>query len=189
MRFRALGSRSAPQGGKRKNHKGRHDQQPEQDYIQRCDFSSHIARCPGDVRILWPVGPLTLPRSPSRLQPKRVAWRHVSLAAPNCQPSGKKTMRFPRLEQVDGHFPETRTSRDLSGFPAIFEPVDAYGYEMYIRRLMFDLRYRWQIAIFIGSLVLVGLFKLNIFSLGWNILVGLVVTAVLFVLSGILDDG
>ena len=34
-----------------------------------------------------------------------------------------------------------------------------------------------------------GLFKLNILSLGWNIVVGLVVTAVLFVLSGILDDG
>jgi low affinity Fe/Cu permease len=41
----------------------------------------------------------------------------------------------------------------------------------------------------IGVLVLWGLFKLNWFSAGWNIVVGLVVTAVLFILTGMIGGG
>jgi low affinity Fe/Cu permease len=39
---------------------------------------------------------------------------------------------------------------------------------------------------YIGVLVLLTLFKLNVFSPDWNIIVGLVVTAVLFILSGLI---
>ena len=50
-------------------------------------------------------------------------------------------------------------------------------------------RYRWQAPMFIGGLVLWALFKFNFLSTAWNIAVGLVVTAVLFVVTGLINDG
>lgn len=38
----------------------------------------------------------------------------------------------------------------------------------------------------IAGAVLYALFRLNWFSAGWNILIGLIVTAVLFILSGMI---
>jgi hypothetical protein len=40
----------------------------------------------------------------------------------------------------------------------------------------------------IAGLVLWGLFKINLLSAGWNIVVGLIVTAVLFVLTGLIRN-
>ena len=41
---------------------------------------------------------------------------------------------------------------------------------------------------FVSILVLWGLFKLNLLSAGWNIAVGLVITAVLFILTGLIGN-
>jgi hypothetical protein len=49
-------------------------------------------------------------------------------------------------------------------------------------------RWRWQQMWFVASIVLWGLFKLNLLSTGWNIVVGLVITAVLFVLMGFIGN-
>jgi hypothetical protein len=49
-------------------------------------------------------------------------------------------------------------------------------------------RWRWQQRSFVAIIVLWGLFKLNLLSTGWNILVGLVVTAILFVLVGFIGN-
>jgi hypothetical protein len=49
-------------------------------------------------------------------------------------------------------------------------------------------RYRWQLMVAIAILVLGGLFKLNLLSAGWNIGVGLIITAVLFVLFGFIGN-
>lgn len=40
----------------------------------------------------------------------------------------------------------------------------------------------------IGGLVLWTLFKFNLLSAGWNIAVGLIVTALLFVVTGLIGD-
>jgi len=44
--------------------------------------------------------------------------------------------------------------------------------------------FRWQQMSAIAIVILWGLFRLNLFSAGWNIVVGLIVTAVLFILTG-----
>jgi low affinity Fe/Cu permease len=49
-------------------------------------------------------------------------------------------------------------------------------------------RYRWQQMSFVAIIVLWGLFKLNLFSASWNIAVGLVITAVLFILTGLIGN-
>jgi hypothetical protein len=49
-------------------------------------------------------------------------------------------------------------------------------------------RWRWQQMSFIAFLVLWGLFKLNLLSAGWNIVIGLVITAVLFILTGFIGN-
>jgi hypothetical protein len=41
---------------------------------------------------------------------------------------------------------------------------------------------------FVAIIVLWGLFKLNLLSAGWNIVVGLVITAVLFILTGFIGN-
>ncbi len=48
--------------------------------------------------------------------------------------------------------------------------------------------WRWQQMAFIAFLVLWGLFKLNLLSAGWKIVVGLVITAVLFILTGFIGN-
>jgi hypothetical protein len=53
---------------------------------------------------------------------------------------------------------------------------------------MIQLRYRFQGAALIGMAVLWGLFKLNFLSAGWNILVGLIITALLFIVTGLVAD-
>ena len=49
--------------------------------------------------------------------------------------------------------------------------------------------WRSRNAMYIGMVVMIVLFKLNYFSFGWNIIVGLIVTAVLFILSGVIGGG
>jgi hypothetical protein len=41
---------------------------------------------------------------------------------------------------------------------------------------------------FVAIIVLWGLFKLNLLSAGWNIVVGLVITAVSFILVGFIGN-
>jgi hypothetical protein len=48
--------------------------------------------------------------------------------------------------------------------------------------------FRWQLMALIAILVLWGLFKINLLSAGWNIVVGLVVTAALFILTGFIGN-
>ena len=48
--------------------------------------------------------------------------------------------------------------------------------------------WRWQQMAFVAIIVLWGLFKLNLLSAGWNIVVGLVITAVLFILTGFIGN-
>jgi low affinity Fe/Cu permease len=48
--------------------------------------------------------------------------------------------------------------------------------------------FRWQQMAAIAIIILWGLFKLNLFSAGWNIVVGLIVTAVLFILTGFIGN-
>jgi hypothetical protein len=49
--------------------------------------------------------------------------------------------------------------------------------------------WRTRYAMYIGMIIMGGLFELNYFRFGWNIIVGLVVTAVLFVLSEVIGGG
>jgi hypothetical protein len=49
-------------------------------------------------------------------------------------------------------------------------------------------RWRWQQMSFVAIILLWGLFKLNLLSAGWNIVVGLVITAVLFMLTGLIRN-
>lgn len=49
--------------------------------------------------------------------------------------------------------------------------------------------WRSRYAMYIGMVVMMALFKLNYFSFGWNIIVGIVVTAVLFILGGLIGGG
>ena len=49
--------------------------------------------------------------------------------------------------------------------------------------------WRSRYAMYIGMVVMMRLFKLNYFSFDWNIVVGLVVTGVLFILSGLIGGG
>ena len=49
--------------------------------------------------------------------------------------------------------------------------------------------YKSRYAMYIGVAVLIGLFKLNWFSAGYNIGIGIVVTAVLLILSGLIGGG
>lgn len=48
-----------------------------------------------------------------------------------------------------------------------------------------NLRWRWQYLMLIAIAVLGVLFKINLLSAGWNIAVGLIVTAVLHVVLGL----
>jgi hypothetical protein len=48
--------------------------------------------------------------------------------------------------------------------------------------------WRWQQMAFVAIIVFWGLFKLNLLSAGWNIVVGLVITAVLFILTGFIGN-
>jgi hypothetical protein len=49
-------------------------------------------------------------------------------------------------------------------------------------------RYRWQQLSFVAIIVLWGLFKINLLSTSWNIVVGLAITAVLFILMGFIGN-
>src|SRR5579862_8465039 len=80
---------------------------------------------------------------------------------------------------------------DLPGLGSTAEPVTltATLHVMYMSNHIMGFRYRWQAPMFIGGLVLWALFKFNFLSTAWNIAVGLVVTAVLFVVTGLINDG
>lgn len=73
-------------------------------------------------------------------------------------------------------------------FQQYFREVDALAGNRYMDDYMF-LWWRSRYAMYIGALVLLTLFKLDFFSPGWNVIVGLVVTAVLFILSGLIGGG
>lgn len=51
-----------------------------------------------------------------------------------------------------------------------------------------NLRWRWQYLMLIAIAVLGVLFKINLLSAGWNIAVGLIVTAVLYVVLGFIGN-
>jgi hypothetical protein len=59
---------------------------------------------------------------------------------------------------------------------------------MYMGDRMFPF-WRTRYAMYIGMVVIMALFKVNFFSFGWNIVVGVAVTAVLFILSGLIGGG
>jgi len=59
---------------------------------------------------------------------------------------------------------------------------------MYMGGCMFPF-WRSRYAMYIVMAVMIALFKINFFSFGWNIIVGLVVTAVLLILSGLIGGG
>lgn len=48
---------------------------------------------------------------------------------------------------------------------------------------------RYRIAILVAGLVLWGLFKINLLSAGWNSVVGLVVTAIVYAATGLIRNG
>ena len=51
-----------------------------------------------------------------------------------------------------------------------------------------NLRWRWQQLAFIAMVVLWALFKINLLSTGWNIVAGLIVTAILYILLGFIGS-
>jgi hypothetical protein len=51
-----------------------------------------------------------------------------------------------------------------------------------------NLRWRWQQLAFVAGAVLWVLFKINLLSTGWNIVAGLIVTAVLYILLGFIGS-
>ena len=53
---------------------------------------------------------------------------------------------------------------------------------------MTPLQYKFQIPMLIGMIVFWGLFKINLLSAGWNILAGIVITAVIFVVTGLINN-
>ena len=90
-------------------------------------------------------------------------------------------------EVIQRPSPDRRTYQDLA-VQQHFREVDALAGNRYMDDYMF-LWWRSRYAMYIGALVLLTLFKLDFFSPGWNVIVGLVVTAVLFILSGLIGGG
>jgi hypothetical protein len=60
--------------------------------------------------------------------------------------------------------------------------IDAWNQQLFERLMRF--RWRWQQMSLVAIIVFWGLFKLNLLSPGWNIVAGLAITTVLFVLTG-----
>ena len=53
---------------------------------------------------------------------------------------------------------------------------------------MTPLQYKFQIPMLIGMIAFWGLFKINLLSASWNILAGIVITAVIFVVTGLINN-
>ena len=71
--------------------------------------------------------------------------------------------------------------------PVTQKKIDAVFRIRYVHSVV-NLRYKFQIPMLIGMIVFWGLFKINLLSAGWNILAGIVITAVIFVVTGLINN-
>jgi hypothetical protein len=67
---------------------------------------------------------------------------------------------------------------------------EAFTQALYItgRPMYVPFRWRWQYLAFIAMGVLWVLFKINLLSTGWNIVAGLIITAVLYIVLGFIGS-
>jgi hypothetical protein len=80
--------------------------------------------------------------------------------------------------------------RDFTGLGSVQIVFEAFTQAVYTpgRSMYINLRWRWQRLAFVAMAVLWVLFKINLLSTGWNVVAGLIITAVLYILLGFIGS-
>jgi hypothetical protein len=80
--------------------------------------------------------------------------------------------------------------QDFTGLGFVQIVFEAFTEALYRteRSMYTSFRWRWQYLAFIAIAVLWVLFKINLLSTGWNIVAGLIITAVLYILLGFIGS-